>query len=324
MRGYLLVGVLIAAMAWAQTNSGAPASGKENGQRAAVPAATVAPNAAVLTIKGLCSEAAPGSAAGPANSNCETVVTRAQFEELLLMLRSDKDPQTKHELTTAYPQLLVMAHEAEVRGVEKEARFQERIRFARLQILSQELIRELKEEAAQVPEKDIEDYYHQNADQFEQVSLDRIVVPNRAQGTKQGTLNEAGLTKLAETLRARAAAGEDFSKLQKEAYKAAGLGGDTEPNPRMEKLRRRGLPPAHASAFDLKPGEVSPVISDVSGHYIYKLESRETESVEAVKGEISKTLRQQRLEKLVHDVQQPFTTDVNQVYFGGEGKAGKN
>ena len=66
------------------------------------------------------------------------------------------------------------------------------------------------------------------------------------------------------------------------------------------------------------------MISDVSGHYIYKLESRETQPLEAVKGEISKTLRQQRLEKLVHDVQQPFTTDVNQAYFGGEGTAGKN
>lgn len=321
MRGFLPVGLLIAAMAWAQTNSAAPATGKDSGQQAAAPGATVAPDAAVLTIQGLCAEPAP--AAGSANSNCATVVTRTQFEELLLMLRSDKDPQTRHELTSAYPRLLVMAHEAEHRGVDKELRFQERLRFARLQILSQELIRQLKEEAARVPERDIVDYYRQNTSQFEQVSLDRIVVPNRAQGTKQGTLNEAGLTKLAETLRARAAAGEDFSKLQREAYKAAGLSGDTEPHPRMDKLRRRGLPPAHASAFDLKPGEVSPVISDVSGHYIYKLESRETESVEAVKGEISKTLRQQRLEKLVHDVQQPFTTDVNQAYFR-EGKTGKN
>jgi parvulin-like peptidyl-prolyl isomerase len=321
MRGFFLLSALSAAMACAQTNSATPAPEKESGRAAASQASSVAPTAAVLTIKGLCSE--PNAATGPAASNCETVVTRAQFDELLLMLRSDKDPQTKHELTTAYPQLMIMAHEAEVRGVDKETRFQERIRFARLQILSQELLRQLKEEAAEVPEKDIEDYYHQNAAQFEEVSLERIVVPNRAQGAKQGTMDEAGLTKLAETSRARAVAGEGFSKLQKEAYKAAGLSGDTEPNPRMEKLRRRGLPPAHASAFDLKPGEVSPVISDVSGHYIYKLESRETQPLDAVKGEISKTLRQQRLEKLVHDVQQPFTTDVNQAYFG-EGKAGKN
>ncbi|MGH9498784.1 MAG: peptidylprolyl isomerase [Terriglobales bacterium] len=316
MRGFVLVGILMAPMAWAQTNSAA--APVKDSQKPAV----VAENDAVLTVKGLCSP--PNAATGPADPKCETVVTRAEFEELLLMLRSDKDPQTKHELTTAYPQLLVMAHEAEVRGVDKEARFEERIRFARLQILSQELLRELKEQAAQVPEKEIEDYYQQNAGQYEQVVLDRVVVPIRAQGAKQGTMDEAGLKKLAESLRARAAAGEDFSKLQKEAYKAAGLSGDTEPNPRMEKLRRRGLPPAHASAFDLKPGEVSPVMSDVSGHYIYKLESRETQPLEAVRAEISKTLRQQRLEKLVHDVQEPFTTDVNQAYFGGGGKAGKN
>jgi hypothetical protein len=342
MRGFLPVGILLVAMAWAQMNPAAPAaapttvptSGKPNigGQAAgasAGAAANVAPDAAVLTIKGLCAE--PGdSATRPADSGCETVVTRAQFEELVQMLRVDKDPQARRELTTAYPQTLVMAHEAERRGVDKEPQFQERLRFARLQILSQELIRQLKEEAARVPEKDIEDYYHQNVNEFEQFSVERIVIPNRAQpkpavkGAKQETRDENGMSKLAQALRARAAAGEDFAKLQKEAYDAAGLSGNTAPNPRMEKMRRRGLPPGHLSVFDLNPGEVSPVISDETGHYIYKLVSKEVEPLEAVKLEITKTLRRQRLEAMVHQVEQPFTTDVNHAYFGAEGKPAKN
>jgi hypothetical protein len=310
MRGFLPLAILIAAISPAQTNTPAPA-----------PVTNVPPDAAVLTINGLCAEATD-AAARPAN--CETIVTRAQFETLVEMLRVEKDPQARRALSTAYPETLVMAHEAERRGIDKDPRFQERLRFARLQILSQELIGQLKDEAAQVPDKDIEDYYQQNTGEFELFSLDRILIPNRTQGTKQGSRDEAAMSKLAQDLRARAAAGEDFAKLQKEAYDAAGLSGNTEPKPRLEKMRRHALPPAQLSAFDLKVGEVSAVINDGTGHYIFKLVSKETESLEAVKSEIMKTLRRQRLEKMVHEIQQPYTTDVNHAYFGMEGKPAKN
>ena len=43
--------------------------------------------------------------------------------------------------------------------------------------------------------------------------------------------------------------------------------------------------------MDLKPGEVSEVISDPnSGHYIYKMVSKETLPLEAVKPEIRNTI----------------------------------
>jgi hypothetical protein len=89
-------------------------------------------------------------------------------------------------------------------------------------------------------------------------------------------------------------------------------------------MRSHGLPPGHLSVFSLNPGEVSPVMSDETGHYIYKLVSKEVEPLEAVKLEITKTLRRQRLEAMVHQVEQPFTTDINHAYFGAEGKPAHN
>jgi hypothetical protein len=307
--------VLATVFAWAQANSEHPAA----------PASTISPDTPVITIKGLCSQPGVSAASGP-DSACTTVVTRAQFERLVTVLKAEKDPQSRQQLSTAYPQILVLAHEAEARGLDKQPGVQERLNFARLQILSRELVGQIREEAAHVPDKDIEDYYRQNPGQFEQVSLERIIIPIRAQPKPDaqgatGNLDETAMTKLAESLRARAAAGEDFTKLQKQAYEAAGLSGNTEPNPHMDKLRRRGLPLAHASVFDMKPGEVSPVISDATGHYIYKLESKEAESLEAVKSEISNTLHRQRFEKMVHQVEEPFKADVNHAYFGAEVKA---
>jgi hypothetical protein len=172
-------------------------------------------------------------------------------------------------------------------------------------------MRQVQEEAVQVPAGDVEDYYRKNIAEFEVASFERIVIPVRTQLPQpvaaQGNAAEDVMTKEAELLRIRAAAGEDFSKLQTQAYAAAGVSGDNAPNPKMDKIRRRSLPPAHASVFDLKLNEVSPVLSDPTGHYIYKLDWKGTESLDAVKNEISNNLRGQRVRKMMKSLEQdPF------------------
>jgi len=329
MRGFWLVGVLIAAVAWTQVKSATPAAASnvapapgqaEKGGQGTSPAANIAPDAAVLTIKGLCTDAS-NAATRSSNPGCETIITRDQFEKLVEVLHAEKDSQTRLQLATAYPQLLVLAHEAERRGVDKEARFQERLRFARVQILSQELTRELREETARVSEKDIADYYRENSGEFEEVTVERIVIPNRPQkdlpnAEAGGKPAEDAMTTEAELLHTRAVQGESFTKLQKDAYDFAGASGDSEPNPKMDKMRRRGLPLTHASVFDLKPGQVSAVISDATGHYIYKVDAKEVAPLDRVKQEIIIVLRRQQMQNAMQAIQRPFTTDVNKTYFG--------
>ena len=285
-------------------------------------AAGVAADDPVLTIKDLCPRPEPAAEAHRAKSACQTVVTRAQFEELMNALRVGEDVETKRHLAKAYPQFLVMAHEAEQRSLDKKPRFEERLAFARLQILSQELMGQIEEEAARVPAKDIEDYYQKNIVEFESASVERIVIPGRTllnqQSADQVKAAEDVMTKEAELLRIQAVAGEDFTKLQRQAYDAAGVSGNNPPNPNMGKLRRKGLPPAHVSVFDLKTGQVSQVISDATGHYIYKLDWKGVEPVDAVRHEISNILRGERLRKMVQSLQQPFSTEVNEAYFGAD------
>ena len=319
--GFLLIGTTV----WAQEQQAGPAdvpkhaatADKHDDNPQKPPAATgIAADAPVLTVKGLC----PTTGAERTQSVCQTVVTRAQFEKLFDALRPGMDVESKRHLAKAYPQFLVLAHEAEQRGLDKQPRFEERLDFARLQILSQELMRQVQEEAAQAPAGDVEAYYRKNIAEFELASFERIVVPNRTQlpqpGAAEGNAAEDVMTQEAELLRIRATAGEDFSKLQIQAYAAAGVSGNNSPNPKMEKIRRRSLPPAHASVFDLKPNEVSPVISDATGHYIYKLEWKGTEPLDAAKKEISNTLRGQRVRKMMESLEQPYTIEVNETYFG--------
>jgi len=332
--GCLLVGIWIGislgTMAWAQTRLAPPAA-TPNSPPAAhhhnddtqnpAAAADVAADSPVLTIKGLCAHLTPTDRPP---SDCQTVVTRAQFENLIDALHAGKDAQTKHHLAKAYPQFLMMAREAEQRGLDKQPRFEERLDFARLQILSQELMDQIEHEAAQVPEGDIEDYYQKNTGEFESAILERIVIPNRTQVKTQSNQGatpgmaaaEYSMTKEADLLHMQAAAGADFSELQVQAYNAAGVSGNNAAKPKLDKMRRRSLPPAHASVFDLKPGQVSLVISDATGLYIYKLDWKGIEPLDAVKNEISNTLRAQRVRKMIQSLEQPYTTEINERYFG--------
>jgi len=50
--------------------------------------------------------------------------------------------------------------------------------------------------------------------------------------------------------------------------------------------------------FDLKEGELSAVINDVSGSYIYKIVSRTTPTVPMYRTKFENTLRSQRLQAM--------------------------
>jgi bifunctional DNA-binding transcriptional regulator/antitoxin component of YhaV-PrlF toxin-antitoxin module len=86
-------------------------------------------------------------------------------------------------------------------------------------------------------------------------------------------------------------------------------------NTKVEKARRSTLPPNHQSVMDLNPGDVSEVITDAnSGHYIYKVITKETLTLETVSPEIKKAIGSQRY----RDSMQVFqgNVDLNDAYFG--------
>jgi|SRR5579859_551399 len=290
-------------------------------------ASAVSPDAAVLTIKGMCAKQAktdPDSA----DAACQVVITRAQFERLTNAIHAS-GPTQKRQLATSYPRLLAMAREAEQRGLDKQAHFEEKFAFARLQILSQELVQSIRDEAAQVPPNEIEDYYRAHRAAFERGTLERIMVPDIRQ-TEVSKGNEKAdssveerseekdkeaMRQEAEVLRSQAMTGKDFTKLQKRAYEFAGL--STPPPPtRLVKTRRASLPAAHQPIFDMRSGEVSEVISDAGGFYIYKLVVKEIEPLEEARNEIRKTLENQRMRAMMQKVEESVSTDVNQAYFG--------
>jgi len=91
------------------------------------------------------------------------------------------------------------------------------------------------------------------------------------------------------------------------------------PTVNLPKVRHTGLPPAHAAVFDLKAGEVSQVINDSGGHYIYKVNSKDEPSLDQVKDEILNTLKNQRTREMMDKMNGSFKVETNDAYFGPGG-----
>jgi hypothetical protein len=324
MRLQWLVCLLLASIAFAQgTPPAPPASTGTKAEQAGAGKALeskVGPNDTVLTVKGFCADSSKQG------DDCKTAISKEQFEKLAEALQPNMSPAIRRQLANAYARMLVMSAAAEKRGLDKTPKFDQMLSFARMQILSQELSRALQEEAAKISDSDLESYYNQNAATYEEATFLRIFVPANKQiaspkpnmkDAEVEALQKAGqeaLKKVAAGLRTRAANGEDADKLQKEAFVAAGLKG-TPSNTKMEKVRRTTLPAAHGAAFELKPDQVSELISDASGHYIYKLVSKQTLPLDTVKQEIRNTLSAQRY----RDAMQSYQTgnaELNDAYFG--------
>lgn len=293
----------------------------------------VTPDTAVITIPGVCDNMPADKSASP---DCKTVVTRAEFERLLDAVAPNVPAAGRRQLAGRYANGLAMSHEAEKMGLDKGPRYEEMMKVSRVQVLAQELGRALQEKADQVPDKDIQDYYDKNKAQFEEASLHRLFIPKNKQleplkeklsdeaTQKRQEAAEALMKATAVKLQARAAAGEDFDKLQGEAFEAAGLKAKA-PNTDLGKIRRTALPPAHSTAFDLKTGQVSPLVTDTSGFFVYKMGDRDTVPLDAAKDEIHTILRGQRMQDSMSAMQQAATPALNEDYFGPEpGPQGPN
>lgn len=287
----------------------------------------VAPTDPVITVKGVCADGAKADAPKTGES-CKTVITKEQFEKLINALQPEMTPDVRRQLATAYSRMLVMAADAERRGLDKQPQYDETLRFARLQILSQRLSHDLQAESQKVPDADIEKYYKDNAGDYDQATLLRIFVPKSKEilppksaaatekpvdTTARERAAQEAMTRVASDLRARAIKGEDFEKLQKEAFVWAGLRANAPPA-KMDKVRLTTLPATHRPVLELKPGEISAVIDDPSGHYIYKLVRKKTLSLEAVKTEIRYALATQRYQEAMEAYQ--ASPDLNENYFG--------
>lgn len=322
-----LICLLFGALAWSQaaeSPQGAPTQtatpGNAAAQSKAAEAAKVGPDAPVITINGLCDDRPTDRS--PA-SGCKIIFTRAQFEAFTDLVQPNLSPVQRRQLANNYADMLILAEQARELGLDKGPRFGELLKLQRLSLLRQLLNEALEEKAAQISDQDVADYYQQNIGAYEEAQLQRLYVPlfqqldppkeelTAAQMQQRQQDSGAAMKKEADELQARAFGGEDLAKLQDEAYKVAEIKTAFPPS-KMQTYRRSDLSAAQVSAMSLKVGEISPVIKDANGYFIFKAGEKSTVPLEKVRSQITSMLRAQRLQQYLKAAQQSATTVLNE------------
>jgi hypothetical protein len=321
-----LICLLLAGTVAAQSNSGPVVEPRNSKPVQELPAPSpeqkISPDAPVITLDGVCDK-------GTAAADCKTVVTRAEFEKIVNALMPNMPKQQQKAFASRYATALLLSQKAHDLGLDKTPEFEVQLKLQRLQTLAQLGQQSLEKEATQVSDTDIAAYYKQHTSDFQLLSYDRLYVPKQKQmdaaslkpndpeAQKQREASEAAMKEEADKMRARAAAGEDFTKLQQEVYDFAGqkLKATSTRVPNVAKTR---FPASDASVFDLKVGEVSPVLNDPQAYMIYKVEAKQDQPLEEVKAEITRLLQQQKVQQARQDLQKTASekTKLDEAYFG--------
>jgi len=296
-------------------------------------AAKPAPNdvpmsAKVLEIKGVCDSAAPKAAAAP----CETSLTRAQFETLWNTFNRqpgagpvvDQPAAARRSMATAYGSMVIMSQEALKRGLERTPEFQLQMKVLRMQLLAKALQESIKKQFAEPSAAEIEKYYKDNQASFQELSLHRLQIPKRGPqpapvegkpAAQPVTISPADT----EEYRKRAAAGEDFDKLQKEVVDKLGV--KTTAPVTSGKRRHGEFPPQEeGEIFALSPGSVTRVMDEGSSYVIYKIDQKRTLTLDEVRGNIARQLAEQNTRDAESKLENSPDKKLNEVYFSEAAK----
>jgi PPIC-type PPIASE domain len=280
----------------------------------------LAPDSPVITVQGLC-ERPPGSSATP--SDCKKVITRAEFERVLSVVQPNMPKAAQKQFAGRYVAALMLAEKAHETGLDQGPAFDEQMYISRLQVLARLAGEQMQKDAAKVTDSEIEDYYRQHSSEFKSATYDRIYVPKQKQldatapdAAKKTEASPPEMKAEADKLRARAAAGEDFAKLQQEAYDFAGMKLKAT-NTHFASVRKTNVQPTDVSVFDLKPGEVSQVVDTPQGFMIFKAQAFEDQPLTAVREEVARRVQGEKLKKASDSLQKSAAenTTYDDVYF---------
>lgn len=313
-----LVCLLLAGIASAQANSQPVLRPRPNTEVQELQPAEdnkVPPDAPVITINGVCDKS------GPSTADCKTVVTRAEFEKMINTIQPNMPKAQQKQFASRYVNVLLLAAKAKALGLDHGSEFDEQMFLARLQLLARLGGEQIQKDATQVSDSEVDSYYREHSADFKTISYDRIYVPKEKQGDATGQkpndpdaqkkreASEADMKEEADKLRTRAAAGEDFAKLQQEAYDFAGMKLKAT-NTHVDKVRKTALPAADGAIFELKKGEASQVFNDPQGFMIYKVDDFQDQPLADIREEVSRAVQSQKLKQASESLQKTAASDT--------------
>lgn len=351
MRYRWLVLLLFSAVCFGQVSG---TENKKNGEIASDGSTTspasvskVAPNAAVITITGLCNYSGSGtdttdssrptaesSPSRPKPStdahsapvtapDCKTVVSREQFEGVVNAINPRASIEKRRRFATDYAQLLLFDHTARQLGLDKAPDFQDFLQFKYSQALELVLTNYMQGQANEVSDAEVQKYYQEHPERFEEIALLRIFVPVRESAQARAdpdnlpdaasAADRAAMQETAEKIQREAVAGGDFAKLEAEAYKAAQVTLEEPPEVDLgNKWTIDNLPREHKDRISkMQPGEVSPLIVHPLGWQIFKVTAKRKVPL----SEAKPWLQSLRMKDAMQSLKKSIDPQLNEAYF---------
>lgn len=226
----------------------------------------------------------------------EQSFTRQQFENLILALppqlqAAARGPQ-KREFARQIAELFAVAGEAEKRKLDAQPELQMRLKYQRDNVLAGFLYQQMVQEA-QVDPAQVEKFYNENKDSFEEVTARHILVRFKgsqvpARKDSPELSEEEALTK-ATALKARLAAGEKFEELAKTESDDTGSGQGGGSLGTFGKGQM--IPEFENVAFTQAIGQVSDPVKTAFGYHLILVEDRKSKTLDEVKDEIAEQLK---------------------------------
>jgi hypothetical protein len=227
-------------------------------------------------------------------------ITRSEYRKMVeaqdgnMRSMAETQPKAFLEQYGLYETILVAAEKA---GLEKQSPFKEKIAMARRQILVSGLI-DGRHAAFTAPPEEVKAYYEKNKDVFRQVMVRVVFISglsetrNLSDGKVVKALTPEEIHDKAVTATKLAKEGTDFAKVAKDYsddQDSAAKGGEF---PHPIRPNSNNVPVAIREAlFAAKPGDVVGPIGHETGYYIFKIESASQASLDQVKEEIVRELK---------------------------------
>ena len=223
----------------------------------------------------------------------------------------------KRQFAENLVQLMILSNEAEKRGLDKQPKIEEQVKFQRQNLLAQAMFDDIQS-GIKVDDSLINLYYNAHKNEYESVRAKHILIrvkgaPMPGAEGKPELTDEQALAK-AQEIRKKLADGGDFAaiaKAESDDTGSAKQGGDL-----GEFRHGMMVPPFEQAAFSLKIGEVSEPVKSPFGYHIIVVQEHKVKTLADVRPDIEKSLRPEMARKQVQAMREKTPVQIDDGYFG--------